>query len=287
MISKYLTESEFNNLWLRTGKDPNGNNLNEIIIGTENSSYNKYIEFKKRNDKIFIEKKSRDLNKIKELQQRQNYIWRSKDDDKVRSSHLEKDDKIFNWESNDLKPGEDYGCRCYAEFIDNEGKSNGRYGKISWLEKGAENKSSQYFEPTDKNGIPLNKKDWKDLTEEEKELRKLEELDKFKNSDTLKNNIEITKKHKLKFNWFKNQVRGGAEWDYKRNGKYEMEHVGNFNYGATGNALGTPWWILKLGAGGYQFRTGTSKLSFISSGFDDPVDSYFVNEGYDWYDDNY
>lgn len=287
MISKYLTESEFNNLWLRTGKDPNGNNLNEIIIGTENSSYNKYIEFKKRNDKIFIEKKSRDLNKIKELQQRQNYIWRSKDDDKVRSSHLEKDDKIFNWESNDLKPGEDYGCRCYAEFIDNEGKSNGRYGKISWLEKGAENKSSQYFEPTDKNGIPLNKKDWKDLTEEEKELRKLEELDKFKNSDTLKNNIEITKKHKLKFNWFKNQVRGGAEWDYKRNGKYEMEHVGNFNYGATGKALGAPWWILKLGAGSYQVGTGTSKLSFFSSGFDDPVDSYFVNEGYDWYDDNY
>lgn len=119
------------------------------------------------------------------------YIWRSKDDDEVRASHQEYDDQIFDWNDEDMiKPGEDYGCRCYAEFLDSNGNSNGEYGKIAWPDKGTESNPKPYFEPSDKNGVPLNEKRWKDLTTKEKELRKQEEPEKFKNSDRLKENIK-------------------------------------------------------------------------------------------------
>ena len=49
------------------------------------------------------------------------YIWRSKDDNRVRDRHARYDDRIFDWNYPKMvKPGEDYGCRCYAEFIENE-----------------------------------------------------------------------------------------------------------------------------------------------------------------------
>ena len=45
------------------------------------------------------------------------YIWRTKDDDKVRSSHAARDGKIFNYNvpPEGGNPGEDYNCRCWAE----------------------------------------------------------------------------------------------------------------------------------------------------------------------------
>ena len=45
------------------------------------------------------------------------YIWRTQDDDKVRSSHAINDNKIFDWDNPPPTghPGEDYGCRCWAE----------------------------------------------------------------------------------------------------------------------------------------------------------------------------
>ena len=46
------------------------------------------------------------------------YIWRTQDDNKVRSRHAEFDDKIFSWDeppAGGKHPGEDYGCRCWAE----------------------------------------------------------------------------------------------------------------------------------------------------------------------------
>lgn len=45
------------------------------------------------------------------------YIWRSRDDDKVRSAHAAHDDRVFRWDSppEGGHPGEAYGCRCYAE----------------------------------------------------------------------------------------------------------------------------------------------------------------------------
>lgn len=53
------------------------------------------------------------------------------------------------------------------------------------------------------------------------------------------------------FRWFKRQVGPRGPWDYKRRGmQYEM--FGNFNYGATGSAMGIPDAILKRAAGYYQ-----------------------------------
>lgn len=45
------------------------------------------------------------------------YIWRTRQDGKVRSSHAINHGKIFAWDnpSSSGHPGEDYGCRCIAE----------------------------------------------------------------------------------------------------------------------------------------------------------------------------
>lgn len=245
---------------MRTGKDPDGNDLPELILGGPEDTYNQYllhhqhtaypIQFNSLipisllQPHISLEPACFKPNQPKKL-----YIWRSKDDDKVRPEHADRDDKIFHWNSDEIKPGEDYGCRCYAEFLDQNGKPNGEYGRIAWPAAGTESNPQPYYEPSDKNGKPLHEKNWKTLTPQEKELRRQEELAKFKNSDRLRENIKIAKyakntKH-LKLWWFIKQVRTGGPWDYKKNGHPEMEHVGNFNYGATGTALGFSEQILK------------------------------------------
>ena len=45
------------------------------------------------------------------------YIWRTRQDDKVRSKHAEREGKIFNKHipPEGGNPGEDYNCRCWAE----------------------------------------------------------------------------------------------------------------------------------------------------------------------------
>ncbi len=45
------------------------------------------------------------------------YIWRTAGDDKVRTSHAELEGKIFAWDENSIKPGEEPGCRCSAEPV--------------------------------------------------------------------------------------------------------------------------------------------------------------------------
>lgn len=60
-------------------------------------------------------------NELNEARQRAagvtHYIWRSADDSKVRSSHAERDDRVFSWDNGfpDGSPGEAHNCRCYAE----------------------------------------------------------------------------------------------------------------------------------------------------------------------------
>jgi len=60
-------------------------------------------------------------NELNEARQRAagvtHYIWRSADDSKVRSSHAERDDRVFSWDHgfSDGVPGEAHNCRCYAE----------------------------------------------------------------------------------------------------------------------------------------------------------------------------
>ncbi len=60
-------------------------------------------------------------NDVNEARQRAvgvtHYIWRSADDGKVRSSHAERDDRVFLWDHRfaDGLPGHAHNCRCYAE----------------------------------------------------------------------------------------------------------------------------------------------------------------------------
>lgn len=121
---------------------------------------------------------------------------------------------------------------------------------------------------------------------EDMERRKQEELDKFMKSEELKKNIDKTKWYSM-VNWV-NNVRPGGKWDYKQGGKHpEMEHVGNFNYGATGRALGIPSSILKGAGGVVQIGVGTSDWNFYDSYFDDPIDQEYIQQGIDWYDEHY
>lgn len=47
------------------------------------------------------------------------YIWRTVGDDRVRDEHAERDGKKFSI-YDDLMPGEDFNCRCWAEPIKNK-----------------------------------------------------------------------------------------------------------------------------------------------------------------------
>ena len=130
--------------------------------------------------------------------------------------------------------------------------------------------------------------------------QKQEELDKFKKSDKLKENITKTK-NMLPGQWI-NSVRPGGKWDYKKSGKNpEMEHVGNFNYGATGRAAGYERETLLRAGGVVQIVTGRSRPEFGSpidnmkfgnknpntSYGDDPRDQRMIESGMNWYDENY
>jgi SPP1 gp7 family putative phage head morphogenesis protein len=61
------------------------------------------------------------LTKINERRQRglgvTHYIWRSLDDPRVRTTHAERDDRLFSWDDrfSDGHPGHGYNCRCSAE----------------------------------------------------------------------------------------------------------------------------------------------------------------------------
>jgi hypothetical protein len=52
------------------------------------------------------------------------YIWHTQEDDKVRPEHAANDGQTFDWENPPPtgNPGDDYGCRCWAEFIESPDK---------------------------------------------------------------------------------------------------------------------------------------------------------------------
>jgi len=133
ILSKILTEEEFNNLWLRKGLDPYGKNTSEISFGGEDDSYGKYLEqaehaYGEGNGASELETKS--TNKTNEPVKRY-YIWRSMNDESVRDSHAENNGKVFDWNDDDsIKPGEEHNCRCHAEFIHDDGEPTGEIGSI-------------------------------------------------------------------------------------------------------------------------------------------------------------
>ena len=101
-------------------------------------------------------------------------------------------------------------------------------------------------------------------------------------------NLNIATARGMNFSEWYNAVRNGGIWDYKQRGS-EYENFGNFNYGATGRAVGVPAWILKRAAGWAQKRAGTSKQDWRgplgpAPHEDDPVDQKYIQRGIDYYD---
>lgn len=95
--------------------------------------------------------------------------------------------------------------------------------------------------------------------------------------------------------YFAERVKGGGIWDYKAylglNTQYfetELrammtgETVGNFHYGYVGSEVFSPT-VLKAAAGLVQITSGTAKLEWFSTYFDDPSDQSDIQWGIDIY----
>ncbi len=85
------------------------------------------------------------------------------------------------------------------------------------------------------------------------------------------------------FWWFYQQVRNKGTWDYKQEDS-AYKSLGNFNYGATGTAMGFSEQVLLRFAGGAQIKAGTSQDDWgnplgNSPYGDDPVDQQAIIEG--------
>ncbi|MBB4303502.1 hypothetical protein GGD81_002545 [Rhodobium orientis] len=59
---------------------------------------------------------------LKETHPTTHYVWRTRGDRKVRPSHAKNNGKIFAWDDppSTGHPGEEYGCRCWAEPYDQD-----------------------------------------------------------------------------------------------------------------------------------------------------------------------
>jgi hypothetical protein len=91
--------------------------------------------------------------------------------------------------------------------------------------------------------------------------------------------------------WFYRMVRNRGPWDYKQQGSAHQA-FGNFNYGATGAALGLSIDEVKRAAGAAQILAGTSNPAWghpaDSPPFgDDPADQFWIEQGYRYYTETY
>jgi hypothetical protein len=102
-----------------------------------------------------------------------------------------------------------------------------------------------------------------------------------------------------KYAWFYERVHDGGEWDYKSGGRSENEDFGNFNYDATGKALGFSEDALLRMAGWKQIQDRTSQpgwgvapslpQALLGIGGkapfgDDPNDQAWIKRGFGYYD---
>jgi hypothetical protein len=86
--------------------------------------------------------------------------------------------------------------------------------------------------------------------------------------------------------WFADKVQGRGPWDYKQQGR-QYESFGNWNYGATGTALGIPPEVLKRMGGLVQILHGTSRQEWGTPATrfpygDDPDDQAAIVAGIEW-----
>lgn len=99
--------------------------------------------------------------------------------------------------------------------------------------------------------------------------------------------------------WFYQQVNDGGVWDYKRRDPKKFEDFGNFNYGATGRALGFSEETLLRMAGVKQVQDNHSHpdwgvpanifAAFLGVGGkapfgDDPYDQMWIKRGIRYYE---
>ena len=88
-------------------------------------------------------------------------------------------------------------------------------------------------------------------------------------------------------------VRSGRSWNYKKLGN-QYEDFGNFNYGATGAAIGFSETTLLIEAGRGQIAAGTSRPGWGTPGGriwgkavppygDDPADQAMIKRGIQYY----
>ena len=91
--------------------------------------------------------------------------------------------------------------------------------------------------------------------------------------------------------WFRNQVRNNGPWDYKQGGP-QYQDFGNFNYGATGAALGLGMFFsdnfLLQQAGKAQIQAGTSTPNWGTPNSgppfgDDPADQLQIRMGIQYF----
>lgn len=127
-----------------------------------------------------------------------------------------------------------------------------------------------------------------------------ERLKRLERKISLDNNIKEAKG--MSFMEWKNSVKNKGKWDYKQKDK-NLSDFGNFNYGATGAAMldgnsplpvpqSAAEQILLRGAGYAQGEAGTSKEEWgnwyeDAPYGDDPADQDIIQEGIDYYYDNY
>jgi SPP1 gp7 family putative phage head morphogenesis protein len=236
------------------------------------------------------------------------YIWGAIGDDKVRGLHAAKDGEIFDWNSADLRPGEDYNCRCYAEFIDKDHKGNIWYGKETVYLKNGEY-HSHFIQALSPESLQKTDNWYHDQYKKCKASgQPMIPYHQGLPADTLHNNIQKAENKNNCWGsisffvnypsdiWFGGRVQSGGEWDYKKE-DYAKEDFGNFNYGATGRALGFNEETLLRMAGTVQrdrkaewghFDDNNIFISDPNTSYgDDPRDQEMIKQGIDYYDNDY
>ena len=112
------------------------------------------------------------------------------------------------------------------------------------------------------------------------------------NADTLRN-YKDEHNYKDTLTFFVNKVKPGGDWDFKSQKDWALDSnttyaynftelryddIGNIHYGYVGRVLFSSD-ILLLAGGAVQIYTGTSKLSYWRTNFDDPRDQWAIEYG--------
>ncbi len=101
-------------------------------------------------------------------------------------------------------------------------------------------------------------------------------------------NIREAEEHKGNLIWFYNQVDSHGAWDYKNIEGYKkdgsLENFGNFNYGATGAALGLTEDEIQRAAGAKQYLDHWNEPDKYTNLLvypygDDPRDAAMIRRG--------